>query len=54
MQNLNRGSYTIARDEVVAEGADLRVSILTLAAGRCVPWHVTCLTASNCQLEKRS
>jgi mannose-6-phosphate isomerase-like protein (cupin superfamily) len=39
MQNLNRGSYTIARDEVVAEGADLRVSILTLAAGQCVPWR---------------
>ena len=39
MKNRNRGSYTIAGSEVVAEGADLRVSILTLADGQCVPWH---------------
>jgi quercetin dioxygenase-like cupin family protein len=39
MENRNKGSFTIAGDEVVAEGADLRVSILTLAAGQCVPWH---------------
>lgn len=39
MKNRNRGSCTIAGSEVVAEGADLRVSILTLAAGQCVPWH---------------
>jgi quercetin dioxygenase-like cupin family protein len=39
MQNRNRGSYEIAGSEVVAEGADLRVSVLTLAAGQCVPWH---------------
>lgn len=24
---------------MVAEGADLRVQVLTLAAGQCVPWH---------------
>jgi mannose-6-phosphate isomerase-like protein (cupin superfamily) len=39
MKTLNRGSYTIQAREVIAEGADLRVSILTLGAGECVPWH---------------
>jgi hypothetical protein len=39
MQNRNRGSYEIAGSEIVAEGADLRVSVLTLAAGQCVPWQ---------------
>ena len=39
MQNRNRASYEIAGSEIVAEGADLRVSVLTLAAGQCVPWH---------------
>lgn len=39
MENRNRGSYTIKGRETVAEGADLRVSILTLAVGECVPWH---------------
>ncbi len=34
-----RGSYEIAHRESVAEGADLRVQVLTLAAGQCVPWH---------------
>jgi quercetin dioxygenase-like cupin family protein len=31
--------YTIAGREVVAETADLRVSMLTLAPGEVVPWH---------------
>jgi quercetin dioxygenase-like cupin family protein len=39
MENRNRGSYTIKARETIAEGADLRVSILTLDAGECVPWH---------------
>lgn len=39
MQNRNRGNYQIAGSEVVAEGADMRVSVLTLAAGQEVPWH---------------
>jgi hypothetical protein len=39
MQNRNRGRYEIADSEVVAEGSDMRVSVLTLAAGQCVPWH---------------
>ncbi len=39
MQNRNRGSYEIAASEIVSEGADIRVSVLTLAAGQCVPWH---------------
>ena len=39
MQDRSRGSYEIAGRERVAEGADLRVSVLTLAAGQCVPWH---------------
>ena len=32
MQNRNRGRYEIAGSEVVAEGGDMRVSVLTLAA----------------------
>jgi quercetin dioxygenase-like cupin family protein len=39
MQNRNRGSYEIAASEIVSEGADMRVSVLTLAAGQEVPWH---------------
>ena len=39
MQVRSRGSYEIAGHEVVAEGADLRVQVLTLDAGQCVPWH---------------
>ncbi len=39
MQTRSRGDYTIAGRELVAEGTDLRVQVLTLAAGQCVPWH---------------
>ena len=39
MQTRNHGNYTIAGCELVAEGADLRVQVLSLAAGQCVPWH---------------
>ena len=39
MQNRSRGDYEIAGHEIVAEGADMRVSVLTLAAGQEVPWH---------------
>src|SRR5436853_7872379 len=39
MQDNPRGNYEIAGRELVAEGADLRVSVLTLTAGQCVPWH---------------
>ena len=39
MQSRSRGNYPIAGREIVAEGADLRVSVLTLDAGQCVPWH---------------
>jgi quercetin dioxygenase-like cupin family protein len=39
MENRSRGSYPIAGRETVAEGADLRVSVLTLDRGQCVPWH---------------
>jgi hypothetical protein len=35
----NRGDYTIARSELVAEGADLRVQVLSLAAGQCGRFH---------------
>ena len=34
MQTRNRGDYTIAGCELVAEGADLRVQVLSLAAGQ--------------------
>ena len=39
MQSRNRGTYEIAGHELVAEGADLRVQVLTLAAGQSIPWH---------------
>ncbi len=39
MEERTRGNYAIAGRETVAEGADLRVVVLTLAAGQCVPWH---------------
>lgn len=39
METRSRGSYQISGRELVAEGADLRVQVLTLAAGECVPWH---------------
>src|SRR5262249_36192942 len=39
MQTRSRGDYTIAGRELVAEGTDLRVQVLTLAAGQVVPWH---------------
>lgn len=39
MQDRNRGDYQLAGRELVAEGADLRVTVLTLDAGQCVPWH---------------
>jgi quercetin dioxygenase-like cupin family protein len=39
MQNQTTSNYQIAGRELVAEGADLRVQVLTLAAGQCVPWH---------------
>lgn len=32
-------AYDVAGREVVAEGADLRIQVLTLAAGQAVPWH---------------
>lgn len=34
-----KGRYPLEHRELVAEGADLRVQVLTLAAGQCVPWH---------------
>jgi quercetin dioxygenase-like cupin family protein len=39
MQARTRGSYELAGRELVAGGADLRVQVLTLAAGQHVPWH---------------
>ena len=39
MQDRSRDDYRISGREIVAEGADLRVSVLTLGAGECVPWH---------------
>jgi len=39
MHTRSRGDYPIAGRELVAEGADLRVQVLSLAAGQCVPWH---------------
>jgi quercetin dioxygenase-like cupin family protein len=39
MEIRSRSNYPLAGRELVAEGADLRVQVLTLAAGQCVPWH---------------
>lgn len=39
MQIRSRGHYKIRSHETVAEGADMRVTILTLDPGECVPWH---------------
>jgi quercetin dioxygenase-like cupin family protein len=39
MEDRSRGSYPVADREIVAEGADIRVTVLTLASGQCVPWH---------------
>ncbi len=39
MENRSRGSYTIKGREAVQEGADMRVTILILDKGECVPWH---------------
>lgn len=52
MEERTRGSYLVAGRETVAEGADLRVQVLTLAAGQCVPWHYhTAITDSFVCLE---
>lgn len=39
MEVRSRGSYPVQERELVAEGADLRVQVLTMAAGQSVPWH---------------
>ncbi len=39
METRGRGNYEIAGEELVAEGADLRVMVLSLAAGQSIPWH---------------
>jgi mannose-6-phosphate isomerase-like protein (cupin superfamily) len=39
MQNRNKGSPAIAGRQVIAQGADLTVSILTLTVGQCVRWR---------------
>jgi len=39
MQNRPPENYPVAGREVVAEGVDMRVTVFTLAAGQCVPWH---------------
>lgn len=39
MQERTRANTTISGRERVAEGADLRVSILTLGEGESIPWH---------------
>ena len=39
MQVRSQGNHVIEDRELVAEGADLRVQVLTLARGQCIPWH---------------
>jgi mannose-6-phosphate isomerase-like protein (cupin superfamily) len=33
------GTYDVEDREMVAEGADIRIQVLTLGPGQCVPWH---------------
>jgi mannose-6-phosphate isomerase-like protein (cupin superfamily) len=47
MKERTRGTYVIAGQEVVAEGADLRVNILTLTWAQCIPWHSHSETADT-------
>jgi quercetin dioxygenase-like cupin family protein len=47
MEIRSRGNYEIAGREIVAEGADVRVQVLTLDAGQCVPWHYHTEVADN-------
>jgi hypothetical protein len=39
MISVTCGPFGPAGRELVAEGADLCVQVLSLAAGQCVPWH---------------
>jgi len=39
MSGRTSGKYEIAGREMVADGSNLRVQVLTLAAGQSVPWH---------------
>jgi quercetin dioxygenase-like cupin family protein len=39
MQYRSRGNYVIAGREMISEGADVQVQVLTLAAGQSIPWH---------------
>lgn len=39
MEKRSVGRYEIAGHDVVAEGADLQATVLTLDEGQSVPWH---------------
>jgi len=39
MKTQSTGTYEIAEREILASGSDMRVQILALADGQCVPWH---------------
>jgi mannose-6-phosphate isomerase-like protein (cupin superfamily) len=39
MQDRNLDKYRIARDEPIAQDANIRVSSKKLTAGECIPWH---------------
>ena len=39
MEKRSLGDYEIAGHDVVAEGADLQATVLTLDEGQSVPWH---------------
>ena len=54
MEKQNLGDYRIAGEEVIAEGSDLQVTMLTLDQGQSVPWHLhTAITDHFVCLEGR-
>lgn len=39
MEKRSRGTYQTAGRELIAEGADMQVQLMTLTAGQAVPWY---------------
>jgi hypothetical protein len=48
MEERTRGGFEIVDRQLVAEGTDLRVKVLTLAAGQCVSGTITAKSPTPC------